>query len=335
MIRTPEQAARHVAAELGAIAIVEVAAMGALAFASGASIALALGGASLVGIARVDPAEPVVEAPALTTRDAHRAHGDALAIVRAAADAVRADADAQSAIERAEEVRSRFMAAMGHELRSPLNSIVGFAQLLEDGTDGRLDPAQKESVVLIRRSAEDLLRLLTDILDSARLDAQQLRLKKAWTPSVEIVTEAVRIGRSIVEGQQVAIQAMVQPGLPPVMVDRERVVQAVVATFRHAVRSASSRTVEVRARVGPDPSRRRALLVEVRDAQRTLSRDELERIFDAFRGLRDVSTGRRIGGLGLALSLARKLVRLHGGDVWAESSAESGTRYVVALPLEG
>lgn len=284
-------------------------------------------------IARIEPSLEAL-APPLESAPARAAYAEALSIVRVAAEAVRADADAKAAIEREEAVRARFMAAMGHELRSPLNSIVGFAQLLEDGTEGYLAPGQRESVVLIRRSAEDLLLLLTDVLDSARLDAGRLRIEKAWIPSVEIVTEAVRLGRSVIAGRAIAIEVEVQPGLPPVLVDRARIVQAVLATFRHAVRSTSSERIEVRARIGPDPWRRRALLVEVRDVQRALTREELERIFDSFRDVRDVSTGRRIGGLGLALALARKLVRLHGGEVWAESSPEEGTRYAVALRLE-
>jgi signal transduction histidine kinase len=269
----------------------------------------------------------------LRTPAAREAWAHASEMLSRASVVLRTDSDAQERIEHEDRVRSRFTAAMGHELRSPLNSIVGFAQLLEDGADGPLTGGQHESVVLIRRSAQDLLRLLTDILDSARLESGRLKMRRTWTPSVEIVSEAVRLGRSIVEGQDIAIEAHIQPGLPPVHVDRERIVQAVVATFRHAARGKGGGTIEVRAHVGRARDGRNALLVEVRDAGRTLQSAELESVFDSFRDLRE-PTGRRIGGLGLALALARKLVRYHGGDVWAETRERGGTRYVVALALE-
>jgi signal transduction histidine kinase len=170
------------------------------------------------------------------------------------------------------------------------------------------------------------------VLDSARLDAGRLKLRRAWTPSVEIVTEAERAGRSIVEGQDVTIDTRIQPGLPPVFVDRARIVQAVVATFRHAVRDGRAGTIALRAREDRGRDGRACLRLEVENASRPLHPDDLARAFDAFGDLRE-STGRRMGGLGLALALARKLARLHGGDAWAEA-ASAGTRYVVAIPLE-
>lgn len=281
------------------------------------------------------PSGEVASPIALQSDAARGAWAEVQADLDAASAELRAETDAQRAIEHQEQVRSRFMAAMGHELRSPLNSIVGFAQLLEEGADGPLTPGQHESVVMVRRSAQELLRLLTDILDSARLDAGRLRLKRAWTPSVEIVTEAARIGRSVVEGHAVQIEEQVQPGMPPVHVDRARIVQAVAATFRHAARGKSSGALELRARTGLAPDGVASLLVEVRDASRVMTAEERERVFDPFGQLRDAASGRRMGGLGLALALARKLVRLHGGDVWAESRAPEGTRYVVSVPLAG
>lgn len=274
--------------------------------------------------------EPVT---AVKSEVAMRVIKETCASVQAASMELETEAAALERIAEEQRARSRFMSAMGHELRSPLNSIVGFAQLLEEGADGPLAPGPRESVIMVRRSAQELLRLLTDILDSARLEAGRLQLKRAWTPSVELITESVRLGRNIIEGQSIQIDTLVQPGLPPVYVDRSRIVQAVVAAFRHAARNKTAGVLQLRVVTGGLPDGRAALLVEVRDRLRTLQADELERVFDAFGALRDTSSGQRRGGLGLALSLARSLVRLHGGEVWAESRTPEGTRYVVAIPL--
>ncbi|MGF1465868.1 MAG: sensor histidine kinase [Sandaracinaceae bacterium] len=236
--------------------------------------------------------------------------------------------------DQAQRLRTRFMAAMSHELRSPLNSIVGFAQVLERGLDGDLSPGQTESVAMVRRSAEELLQVLTDVLDLARLEAGRLRLDRRWIPSVEILTEAVRRGRAIVHGRDVEIESVMQPGLPPVYADRQRICQAVVALFRSAALSLSGTRIRLRARVatGP-PGPAEHVRVEIHDALGAIPKGEVDRIFDAFREIQQTG-GRRLGGLGMALSLARALVRLHGGEVWA-NSVPGETVLCVALPLDG
>jgi signal transduction histidine kinase len=245
------------------------------------------------------------------------------------------DARARAQLADARELRTRLMAAMSHELKSPLNSIVGFSQLLEGGLDGTLTPGQRESLAVIRDAAEDLLLLLTDILDLARLEAGKLVLHRTWTPSVEILTEAVTLGRTIVEGQDVLIDAELQPGLPPVYVDKRRIVQAVVALFRQAVPSLRKTTIRLRARIadGP-PGPARHLRVEIHDALGAMPRESVERIFEAFQEI-SAPEARRVGGLGMALALARGLVRMHGGEVWAEVPPGAGTLLSVAIPLDG
>lgn len=244
------------------------------------------------------------------------------------------DEDARRQIREARELRTRFMASMSHELRSPLNSIVGFAQLLERGIDGTLSEGQRESVVMVRRSAEELIRLLTDVLDLARLEAGKLHLEREWIPSVELLTEAVARGTKLVEGREVRIVAELQPGLPAVHVDRRRIVQAVIALFRHAAAVIERAEIRVRTRIapgppGPDPQ----LRIELYDAVGAIPPEEVARVLEAFQEITE-PTGRRVGGLGMALSLSRALVRLHGGDVWAESVPGAGTILCVALPLE-
>lgn len=243
------------------------------------------------------------------------------------------DARARRAIAGARELRTRFMASMSHELRSPLNSIVGFADLLEGELDGRLTDGQRESVTMIRRSAEELIRLLTDVLDLARLEAGRLPLALEWTPSVELLTEAVSRGQALVAGREVRIEAELQPGLPPVHVDRRRILQALIALFRHAAATLERSEVRMRARtaIGP-PGPESQLRIELHDAVGAIPPEEVARIFEAFREITE-PTGRRVGGLGMALSLARELVRLHGGEVWAEAAPEAGTILCAGLPL--
>jgi signal transduction histidine kinase len=245
---------------------------------------------------------------------------------------------AQRAMSEAQRLKTQFLASMSHDLRSPLNSILGFSEVLLGGLDGELVDAQRESVRAIQRAGEDLLRLLTEVLDSARLEAGRLELRRAWTPSVEILTEAVRRGmliaseRTEVTGRALSIDAELQPGLPPVYVDRERIVQAVVGLFGHAARAMEGGTIRLRARIaqgaGESPAEVR---VDVTDTGGGIPESERERIFDAFRGVRG---GRRLEGLGLGLALARALVRAHDGEVSVASAAD-GITFTVALSTAG
>jgi signal transduction histidine kinase len=175
---------------------------------------------------------------------------------------------------------------------------------------------------------------LTDILDLARLEAGKIALHREWTPSVEILTEAMLRARAIVEGRDVEIDAELQPGLPPVHVDPARIVQAVVALFRNAASSLNRTRIRLRARTadGP-PGPARQLRLEIHDALGAIPKEEVERIFEAFQEISE-PTGRRVGGLGMALTLSRGLMRLHGGEVWADSIPGQGAILCVAIPLE-
>jgi signal transduction histidine kinase len=196
-------------------------------------------------------------------------------------------------------------------------------------------PEQRESIQMITRSARDLLRLVTNILDSARLEAGRLTLRRRLTPAAEILNQAVSEGRRMVEDRPLEIEADIPPGLPAVYVDADRVVQAVVGLFSHAIDAMESGTIRLVARLasGPPGPQVRHLRVDVVDRGAGIREADQEALFQAFREIQEPS-GKRIGGLGLGLSLARELVKAHGGDVWFESASGRGTTFTVAIPVE-
>lgn len=272
----------------------------------------------------------------LASTDAGRALASALSeLARRFTEMREKEEKGRLAMEEVQRLRTQFLASMSHDLRSPLNSILGFSQLIASGSEGPTTHEQRESVLMIMRSARDLLRLVTNILDSARLEAGRLELRRAWTPSVEILTQAVTEGRRMIDDRPLEIEAELQPGLPPVYVDADRVVQAVVGLFSHAIDAMERGTIRLVARVATSPgTQTRQLRVDVVDRGAGIRDSDKETLFEAFREIQEPS-GRRIGGLGLGLSLARELVRAHGGDVWFETEPGYGTTFSVALPLEG
>ena len=249
------------------------------------------------------------------------------------ADLAADEADARRAIEDAQRLKSRFMAYMSHDLRSPLNSITGFAEVLARGTDGPLNDEQLESVETIQEAGADLLRLVTDIVDSARLEAGRLRMHPQWMPAPALLRDAIAEADMLIRRRPLRLVADFPADLPPVYVDGERVLQALVNVLAHVVRLMEAGPVHVRARMadGP-PGPFRHVRVEV-DAAEGITPERRERIFEAFREIREPS-GRRVGGLGLGLALARSLIVEQGGDLWYEAQGPRGAKFCAALPVD-
>ena len=234
----------------------------------------------------------------------------------------------------AQRMKTQFLASMSHDLRSPLNSIIGFSELLLRGIEGPLTPAQKEVLRIIHGSGEDLLRLINDILDSAKLEAGRLDVQREWTPSVEILNETIKRSREFVGDKDIDLIAELQPGLPPVFVDADRLSQALLNVIANAFKFMEQGTVSVRATIGEaDPGLGgRYLRVEIADTGTGIREEDRETIFEAFRQI-DGSSSRRAGGMGLGLSLARAIVELHGGKVWVESRLGTGSVFTIAIPI--
>lgn len=224
---------------------------------------------------------------------------------------------------------------MSHDLKGPLNSILGFSELLLRGMEGPLQPPQRQDVGLIHRAAEDLLRIINGILDSAKLEAGRIDLARDWVPPVELVSDAVRHGRSLVGDKEVSIQTEVQPGMPPVLVDRYRVVQALECLVSNAVKFTDRGVVAVRVRIesGPPGLAGEHLRIDVSDQGRGIPPQERDRMFEPFHQA-DASSSRSAGGTGLGLYLAKSLVDLHGGRIWFDSRVGRGSVFSIALPIE-
>jgi signal transduction histidine kinase len=281
-------------------------------------------------------APPSPSAPILFRALAHTPAGQelALALTDLAARFAQMrekEREGRIAMEQAQKLRTQFLASMSHDLRSPLNSLLGFATLIASGVEGPITREQRESILMITRSARDLLRLITNILDSARLEAGRLTLDRRWVPAHDILSQAVSDGRRMLEDRpHLTLEADFADNLPRVHVDQDRVVQAILGLFTHAIHATDRGAIKLHARVhrGAQPH----LRIDVSDQGAGIREADQASLFEAFRELQEPS-GRRIGGLGLGLSLARELVRANGGDIWFTSKRGRGTTFTVALPI--
>ena len=228
-----------------------------------------------------------------------------------------------------ETMKDEFVLTASHELRSPLTSVQGFAELLMLERE-KLSDKQAETVEVILDNTRHLVRLLNDLLDLARSDAGRLTIKPAPTEVGSLVEDAVRTMRSQTEGRDQSLVQRVEPGLPEVSVDRDRIRQVLVnlLTNAHEYSPAGASIAVTATRNGA------GVELAVRDDGPGMPADQLEHIFDRFtRG--DAGLTQHVGGTGLGLAISKSLVELHGGTIGAESTLGQGSTFRVWLPAAG
>ena len=243
-------------------------------------------------------------------------------VFREFASAQKRAIDARAATER---MRGLFLASMSHDLKAPLNAILGFGELV---ARGRLTDGQRESVVIIEQRGRELLYLIDTILDAARVEAGELTVSPEWSRVGDVVMPAVLDARELTVGMPVDITGEIQPGVPRILVDVTRLTQGLTAIILVATRFAEKGHVVVRAAM---PAKGEQLRIDVEVTGRGISTADREKIFDAFK---HADRARRHGSLGLGPSLARSIVELHGGGIDVETTEAGGTVFHVWVPSE-
>lgn len=244
-------------------------------------------------------------------------------IFREFASAQRRAIEAREATER---MRGLLLASMSHDLKAPLNAVLGFTELVRRNP---LTKEQHESLAIIEQRGRELLVLIDTILDSARVEAGELEVSPAPTLVDDVVMSSVLEARDLSVGSEVQIMGEIQPGIPTLLIDGTRIVQALTAVVMTAARFSDKGIVPVRATLPADQGAR--LRIEVETSGEGLPVAEREKIFDAFKS---AESARRQGGLGLGLQLARSIVEIHGGSIEVDNTAHGGMVFRVWIPVK-
>jgi len=277
------------------------------------------------------PSAPGTRTHVMETEEGRALLSSAMLLQARGAELSTHDAHAREALADAELLRVRFVSAMGHDLRGPLNAILGFAELLVMDDHDAVAAAQRPAVDHIRQAATDLLALLEHILQWAKIEAGQLVLERADVALDEVLAEARQAALDRAGSRELRIDTTTATGLPRASVDRALLVQALLGLFDHAIRSAGPSALTVRRALAAGVTGATALRLELHDPSLRVRSEDHDTFFEAFRPSYEPS-GRRVAGLGLGPSLARAVLRAHGGDVWFASDANSGTTFTVELP---
>ena len=229
-----------------------------------------------------------------------------------------------SKLRELDAIKDRMLANTSHELRTPLNGIVGLSDLL---LAEELEPTVREQVELIADSGRRLTRVVTDLLESARLSEGQIRLQLQPVPLSDLVRHALQLCSPLAQHKQLLLKDTLPAGLPEVMVDPARVEQVLINMLNNAIKFTDHGTISIAAE--PTGS---FLKVMVNDTGIGIPADMQDRIFESFFQV-DASPSRRYEGTGLGLAICKQLVEMHGGEIGVIASEGKGSSFWFTLPL--
>lgn len=237
--------------------------------------------------------------------------------------------EAAESLRRMDRLKDEFLANTSHELRTPLQGIIGLAESMLDGAAGRITEAAERNLSMIVTSGQRLASLVNDILDFSKMKNHELSLRRRAVDlrvAVEVVT---RLIAPLAASKSLDLVNEVDPALPPVDADEDRLQQILHNLIGNAVKFTDSGSVHVRARLEDD--RVRLMVV---DTGPGIAAENRERIFESFEQVEESAT-RTHGGTGLGLAVSRRLVQLHGSDIDLETTLGQGSTFSFTLGVAG
>jgi len=234
-------------------------------------------------------------------------------------------------LEARDSLKTQFLANISHDLRTPLTAVITHAEILRDGILGELTPRQLDSISGIITGGRQLLDQVGEILAYARGAANQLTLSPTRFELHGVVAQLTALNESLAHRKGLQLTTDVPPELEPVTADREKIAHVMGNLLGNAIDfTPSGGRVWVSARC-VDGEHGRECVVEVGDTGIGIDPEHHELVFREFAQV-DASASRQHHGTGLGLTIARKLVELHGGRIWLQSVLGEGSRFFFTIP---
>jgi two-component system sensor histidine kinase BarA len=226
-----------------------------------------------------------------------------------------------------DRLKSNFLATMSHELRTPLTSVIGYSEMMLEGLGGPLTAEQREYLGIIMEKGENLLQLITSILDISKIEAGRVRLVLSDVDAGQIMRDAVATVLPLArkKGLRVGCEP---PTIPRVRADRDKLRQCLVNLCSNAVKfTPAGGSITVSAEPVGDQ-----VAIRVTDTGIGIGEEHLGRVFDVFFQV-DGSSTREYGGAGLGLAIVKSFVEAHGGEVSVRSTPGVGSVFSITLPV--
>ncbi len=230
-----------------------------------------------------------------------------------------------------DRLKSSFLANMSHELRTPLNSILGFSDVMLEELDGPLTDNMRVDLGLIYKNGQHLLHLINDVLDMAKIESGKMNLSVEKFNLLEIIEEVTSITSTFASEKNLSLFIdSASDREVEIKADKIRLRQVMINLVNNAIKFTEKGKISIH--VAREENN---VLVTVKDTGIGIPMELLESIFQEFTQV-DTSTTRKAGGTGLGLPISRRLIEMHGGRLWAESSGidGEGSTFYVFLPTE-
>lgn len=224
-------------------------------------------------------------------------------------------------------LKNEFLSNMSHELRTPLNAIIGLSDVILAGLDGPISERIEHDVQTIFNAGQQLLSIVNDVLDIAKIEAGVLSLTRGFVDLPLLIRNATATIQVLADEKSLKVNINVPDNLPKVWADKNRVQQIVTNLLMNAVKFTDFGSVEISAY-----QQGKLAIVCVTDEGIGIKPADHEMIFQQFRQV-EGSISRKKGGAGLGLPISKRLVELHGGMMWLESDLGKGAKFYFSLPI--
>ena len=237
--------------------------------------------------------------------------------------------------DEANRAKSQFLANMSHEIRTPMNGILGFTSLLLGMEMGE---SQREHLGLIKRSADRLLDIVTDILDFSRIEAGKIELVHEPFRLAQLLSDSIGVLAVKAHEKNLELIYFIDRQAPAILIgDAGRLRQIIINLVNNAIKFTDQGEIEVRVEVVAGPAvvgdGQQCLRISVRDTGIGVPPEKRKVIFDSF-SQADGSMSRKYGGTGLGLAICKQLIKLMGGEIWAQSNVGQGALFAFTVCLD-
>ena len=234
-------------------------------------------------------------------------------------------------LTKATKIKTNFFTTMSHELRTPLNSVISLTDVLLKGMSGKLNAEQLKQVKIIRQNGNELLKLINNLLDFSKIDANKMEVNYTYFPITKLINENLDTVRPLCRQKKVQLQSKKAKNLPIyVFSDQDKITRILSNVLSNAVKFTHQGKIKLDVKFDKKPS---TLQFTVTDTGIGMSSDQLEKIFLSFKQVRNVDR-RKYQGTGLGLSISKRMLDLMDGTISAESKKGKGTTFRFSIPVK-
>jgi signal transduction histidine kinase len=238
--------------------------------------------------------------------------------------------EANDKLKQVDEMKSRFISTIAHEVRTPLNAITGLVSLLSRNKTEPLKPQQRETVERLEKSTTMLIQLVNDLLDLSRLQARRMQIKVQEFDVAELIDSIYNGLKQTASDKGVAFSYEIEPGLPRITGDQTKVGQVITNLASNAIKfTPSGGVITIKAMADSNEMWQ----VEVTDTGMGIAEDQVPLIFEEFRQV-NIYNPNHEGGTGLGLPISKRLVDLLGGRIKVVSAIGAGSSFIVTWPVD-